>query len=118
MVRNSTCMMSLPSTPRTDNPLPTSWSSYTFPEISTGMPSYPSCPWSQDSQPQYWSKYQVWDWLQQMLDMHQIDAASIPFQNFDMDGRQLCSMTFHDFSRAAGSVGPILYQNLTDLKWN
>lgn len=82
------------------------------------MPGYTSRLWSQDSQPQYWSKYQVWEWLQQMLDMHQIDTATIPFQNFDVDGRQLCSMTYQDFTRAAGTVGPILYHSLTELKWS
>ncbi|KAK1788574.1 hypothetical protein P4O66_002651 [Electrophorus voltai] len=56
-------------------------------------------------------------WLQQTMDMHQLDATSIPFHNFDLDGRQLCSMTYQDFSHLAGSVGPILYQTLADLKW-
>lgn len=79
---------------------------------------YTSRLWSQDLHPQNWTKYQVWEWLQQTLDMHQIDATSIPFQNFDLDGRQLCNMSFQDFTRAAGSVGSILFQSLTDLKWN
>ena len=82
------------------------------------MTTYSTRLWSPDSQPQYWSKYQVWEWLQQMLDMHQIDPSGISFQNFDVDGRQLCSMTFQDFTRAAGSVGPILYQNVNELKWS
>lgn len=74
--------------------------------------------WARDSQPQYWSKYQVWEWLQQVMDMHQIDASSIPFQNFDIDGHQLCSLTYQDFVRAAGSVGPILFHSITELKWS
>ncbi|XP_017341700.1 ETS homologous factor isoform X3 [Ictalurus punctatus] len=81
-------------------------------------PGYASRLWSQDLHPQYWSKYQVWEWLQQTLDMHQIDATSIPFSNFDLDGRQLSSMSYHDFTHLAGSVGPVLYQSLTDLKWS
>ncbi|XP_043981025.1 ETS homologous factor isoform X1 [Gambusia affinis] len=80
------------------------------------MSSYTSRLWSQDSQPQFWSKYQVWEWLQQVMDIHQIDASSIPLQNFDMDGHQLCSLNYHDFIRAAGSVGHILYNSITELK--
>lgn len=49
--------------------------------------------------------------------MHQIDASNIPFQNFDMDGHQLCSLSYQDFMRAAGSVGPILFHSITELKW-
>uniref|UniRef100_A0A4W5JVY7 ETS homologous factor n=1 Tax=Hucho hucho TaxID=62062 RepID=A0A4W5JVY7_9TELE len=86
--------------------------------VSTVMPGYTSRMWSQDYKPQYWSKYLVWQWLKQMVDMYQIDAASIPFQNFDVDGRQLCSMTCQDFTRAAGTVGPILYHSLNELKWS
>nr|XP_029523700.1 ETS homologous factor isoform X1 [Oncorhynchus nerka]XP_029523701.1 ETS homologous factor isoform X1 [Oncorhynchus nerka] len=118
MVRHTTCIMSIPSTASIESQLPTTWSSYPCSDISTVMPGYTSRLWSQDSQPQYWSKYQVWEWLQQMLDMHQIDAATIPFQNFDVDGRQLCSMTYQDFTRAAGTVGPILFHSLTELKWS
>uniref|UniRef100_A0A3B5MT47 ETS homologous factor n=1 Tax=Xiphophorus couchianus TaxID=32473 RepID=A0A3B5MT47_9TELE len=80
------------------------------------MSSYTSCLWSHDSQPQFWSKYQVWEWLQQVMDIHQIDASNIPFRNFDMDGHQLCSLNYHDFIRAAGSVGHILYNSITELK--
>lgn len=74
--------------------------------------------WPHDSQPQFWSKYQVWEWLQQVMDIHQIDATNIPFQNFDMDGHQLCSLSYQDFMRAAGSLGPILFQSITELKWS
>ncbi|KAL0968412.1 hypothetical protein UPYG_G00266550 [Umbra pygmaea] len=118
MVWYSTSIMSTQPTANIESELPAPWSSYTFPEISTVTPGFTSRLWSQDSQPQYWSKYQVWEWLQQMLDMNQIDANSIPFQNFDVDGHQLCSMTFQDFTRAAGTVGPILYQSLNELKWS
>uniref|UniRef100_A0A3B4BBP9 ETS homologous factor n=1 Tax=Periophthalmus magnuspinnatus TaxID=409849 RepID=A0A3B4BBP9_9GOBI len=71
-----------------------------------------------ESQPQFWSKYQVWDWVQQIMDMHQIDTSSIPLQNFDMDGHQLCSLSYQDFLLAAGSVGPILFNSLSELKWS
>ncbi len=49
--------------------------------------------------------------------MHQIDASNIPLQNFDMDGHQLCSLSYQDFIRIAGSVGPILFHSITELKW-
>lgn len=81
------------------------------------MPAYTSCPWSRDLQPQFWTKYQVWEWLQQVMDIHQIDASSVPFQNFDMDGHQLCNLNYQDFVHAAGSVGPILFHSITELKW-
>lgn len=81
------------------------------------MPAYTSCPWSRDLQPQFWTKYQVWEWLQQVMDIHQIDASSVPFQNFDMDGHQLCNLSYQDFVHAAGSVGPILFHSITELKW-
>ncbi|XP_061773626.1 ETS homologous factor-like isoform X1 [Nerophis ophidion] len=74
--------------------------------------------WTHDSQPQFWSKYQVWEWLQQVMDINQINASNIPFQNFDMDGHQLCKLTYQDFVRAAGSLGPILFHGITQLKWN
>uniref|UniRef100_A0A674DL21 ETS homologous factor n=1 Tax=Salmo trutta TaxID=8032 RepID=A0A674DL21_SALTR len=115
MVRHTTCIMSIPSTASIESQLPTTWSSYPCPDM---MPGYTSRLWSQDYKPQYWSKYLVWQWLQQMVDMHQIDAASIHFQNFDVDGRQLCSMTYQDFTRATGTMGPILYQSLNELKWS
>lgn len=73
---------------------------------------------SHESPPQFWSKYQVWDWLQQIMDVHQIDMSSIPTQNFDMDGHQLCSLGYQDFLLAAGSVGPILFHSLSELKWS
>lgn len=81
------------------------------------MPAYTSRPWPRDSQPQFWTKYQVWEWLQQVMDIHQIDASCIPFQNFDMDGHQLCNLSYQDFVHAAGSVGPILFHSITELKW-
>ncbi|XP_023697836.1 ETS homologous factor [Paramormyrops kingsleyae] len=117
MVRQNSCLMSVPSA-SAESQLPASWSPhYSCTDASTMVPGYMGRLWMQDTQPQFWSKFQVWEWLQQTLDMHQIDASSIPFQNFDMDGRQLCSLSFQDFTRAAGTVGPLLYQSLTDLKW-
>ncbi|CAL8359766.1 unnamed protein product, partial [Lota lota] len=77
---------------------------------------YSSRVWTSDCQPQFWSKYQVWEWLQQMMDVYQIDASSMPLHNFDMDGCQLCSMSYQDFLHAAGSVGAILYHSLAELK--
>ncbi|XP_046889322.1 ETS homologous factor isoform X1 [Hypomesus transpacificus] len=118
MVRQTSCIMSITPTASIESQLPPTWSPNPYPDVSTAMTTYSTRLWSPDSQPQYWSKYQVWEWLQQMLDMHQIDPSGISFQNFDVDGRQLCSMTFQDFTRAAGSVGPILYQNVNELKWS
>uniref|UniRef100_A0A8B9L512 ETS homologous factor n=2 Tax=Astyanax mexicanus TaxID=7994 RepID=A0A8B9L512_ASTMX len=124
MVLHSGCSMSastIPASVSAENQLPASWSPhYNCPDVSMMTSGYAGRLWSQDLHPQYWSKYQVWEWLQQMLDMHQIDATAIPFNNFDLDGRQLCSMTYQDFTRLTGSFGPILYQSLTDLsqsKW-
>ncbi|XP_034273248.1 ETS homologous factor isoform X3 [Pantherophis guttatus] len=37
---------------------------------------------------------------------------------FDISGDHLCSMTLQDFTRAAGSAGQLLYNNLHHLKWN
>lgn len=79
---------------------------------------YMSRLWTRDSQPQFWSKFQVWEWLQQLMDIHQIDTSTIPFQNFDIDGHQLCSLSYEDFIHAAGSVGPILFHSITELKWS
>ncbi|TSK45817.1 Pyruvate dehydrogenase protein X component, mitochondrial [Bagarius yarrelli] len=118
MVLHSVCSMSIPASVSVESQLPTSWSpDYNSPDVSMVSSGYTSRLWSQDLQPQYWSKYQVWEWLQQTLDVHQIDAMSIPFSNFDLDGRQLCSMSYQDFTHLAGSVGPVLYQSLADLKW-
>ncbi|KAM4619049.1 ETS homologous factor isoform 1-T2 [Polymixia lowei] len=110
--------MSITPTTTLESQLSASWSSSSYPDVSVVMPGYTSRLWPQDSQPQYWSKYQVWEWLQQVMDMHQIDASSIPFHNFDMDGRQLCSMSYQDFIRTSGSVGPILFHSLAELKWS
>lgn len=71
-----------------------------------------------ESQPHFWTKIQVWEWLQQVLDMHQIDTSNFPFQNFDVDGHQLCNLSHQDFVLAAGSVGSILFQRVTELKWS
>ncbi|KAF7702189.1 ETS homologous factor isoform X1 [Silurus meridionalis] len=119
MVLHSGCSMSIPAGVSIESQLPASWGPhYNSPDVSMVSSGYTSRLWSQDLHPQYWSKYQVWEWLQQTLDVHQIDATSIPFSNFDLDGRQLCSMSYQDFNHLAGSVGPVLYQSLTDLKWS
>ena len=68
--------------------------------------------------PQYWTKYQVWEWLQHLLDTNQLDASCIPFQEFDVNGEHLCSMSLQEFTRAAGTAGQLLYSNLQHLKWN
>ncbi|XP_048339213.1 ETS homologous factor [Sphaerodactylus townsendi] len=68
--------------------------------------------------PQYWTKYQVWEWLQHLLDTNQLDASCIPFQEFDINGEHLCNMNLQDFTRAAGTAGQLLYSNLQHLKWN
>ncbi|OBS76142.1 hypothetical protein A6R68_17407 [Neotoma lepida] len=88
--------------------------------------SYPTCNVSSgffggqwhEIHPQYWTKYQVWEWLQHLLDTNQLDASCIPFQEFDISGEHLCSMTLQEFTRAAGSAGQLLYSNLQHLKWN
>ncbi|MEE6525748.1 hypothetical protein FKM82_025975, partial [Ascaphus truei] len=68
--------------------------------------------------PQYWTKFQVWEWLQQLVDTSQLDASCIPFQEFDITGERLCSMTLQDFTQATGSAGHILYNNVQNLKWH
>ncbi|XP_053576505.1 ETS homologous factor [Bombina bombina] len=68
--------------------------------------------------PQYWNKFHVWEWLQQLVDTNQLDANCIPFQEFDITGERLCSMTLQDFTQAAGPAGHILYSNVQSLKWH
>uniref|UniRef100_A0A8D1FES1 ETS homologous factor n=1 Tax=Sus scrofa TaxID=9823 RepID=A0A8D1FES1_PIG len=88
--------------------------------------SYPTCNVSSgffggqwhEIHPQYWTKYQVWEWLQHLLDTNQLDASCIPFQEFDINGEHLCSMSLQEFTRAAGTAGQLLYSNLQHLKWN
>ncbi|KAJ8252648.1 hypothetical protein COCON_G00219600 [Conger conger] len=119
MVRQTSCVMSVPTSANAESHVPAPWSApYSCTDASVVIPGFPSRSWAQETQPQFWSKFQVWEWLQQTLDMHQIDAGSIPFQNFDMDGQQLCSMSFQDFAQAAGSIGPLLFQSIADLKWS
>uniref|UniRef100_A0A8C7XRC4 ETS homologous factor n=1 Tax=Oryzias sinensis TaxID=183150 RepID=A0A8C7XRC4_9TELE len=111
--------MSITSSSTLDSQLTTVWSpTHSYPDGPLVMSGYPSRTWQHESQPQFWSKFQVWEWLQQVMDIHQIDASSIPLQNFDMDGHQLCSLSYQDFLRAAGSVGPILFHSITELKWS
>ncbi|XP_077143120.1 ETS homologous factor isoform X1 [Ranitomeya variabilis] len=84
---------------------------------------YPTCDgffsgqWH-DMHPQYWTKFQVWEWLQQFVETNQLDASCIPFQEFDITGERLCSMTLQDFTQATGAVGHILYSNVQNLKWH
>ncbi|KAM6466302.1 ETS homologous factor isoform 1-T1 [Liasis olivaceus] len=96
-------------------------------EQPTWTEGYPTCNAASSSffgsqwheiHPQYWTKYQVWEWLQHLLDTNQLDANCIPFQEFDISGDHLCSMTLQDFTRAAGTAGQLLYSNLHHLKWN
>ncbi|XP_008274080.1 ETS homologous factor isoform X2 [Stegastes partitus] len=111
--------MSVTSTTTLDSQLATTWGpTNAYPDGPLVMSGYTSRLWPHESQPQFWTKYQVWEWLQQVLDIHQFDASSIPFQNFDMDGHQLCSLSYQDFIRAAGSLGPILFHSITELKWS
>ncbi|XP_031139265.1 ETS homologous factor isoform X3 [Sander lucioperca] len=111
--------MSVTPSTTLDSQLTTTWgTTNSYPDVPMVMSGYTSRLWPCDSQPQFWSKYQVWEWLQQVMDMHQMDVSSIPFQNFDMDGHQLCSLSYQDFLRAAGSVGPILFHSITELKWS
>ncbi|KAM9807796.1 ETS homologous factor [Neosynchiropus ocellatus] len=75
-------------------------------------------PWLAMRDPHVWTKTQVWQWLQQVAVKHQMDAASFPFPNFDMDGHQLCNMSYQDFILAAGSIGHILFHSIAELKWS
>uniref|UniRef100_A0A8D3A767 ETS homologous factor n=1 Tax=Scophthalmus maximus TaxID=52904 RepID=A0A8D3A767_SCOMX len=111
--------MSITPMTTSDSQLTPTWGpNNSYPEVPLVMSGYTTYLWPHDSQPQCWSKYQVWEWLQQVMDMHQIDASNIPFQNFDMDGHQLCSLSYQDFIRAAGSMGATLFHSITELKWN
>ncbi|XP_061629989.1 ETS homologous factor isoform X3 [Phyllopteryx taeniolatus] len=113
--------MSVTSKTTLDSQLITNhWAStnYYHHDVPVVMSGYTSSHlWPHNSQPQSWSKYQVWEWLQQVMDVNQIDASNIPFQNFDMDGHQLCNLTYQDFVHAAGSLGPMLFHSITQLKW-
>lgn len=60
----------------------------------------------------------MWEWLQHLLDTNQLDASCIPFQEFDISGERLCGMSLHEFTRAAGAAGQLLYSSLQHLKWN
>lgn len=109
--------MSVTSSSLLESPL--AWDpSNPYHDIHTMIPGYSAHLLSHESPPQLWSKYQVWDWLQQIMDVHQIDMSNISLQNFDMDGHQLCSLSYQDFLLAAGSVGPILFHSLSELKWS
>ncbi|XP_077954120.1 ETS homologous factor-like isoform X1 [Gasterosteus aculeatus] len=102
-----------------ESPLTSSWSpTNSYPDVATWMSGYSNRLWPRDPQPQLWSKFQVWEWLQQVMDINQIDASSVPFQNFDMDGHQLCGLSYQDFIHAADSAGPVLFHSITELKWS
>ncbi|KAM8891309.1 ETS homologous factor isoform 2-T2 [Spinachia spinachia] len=102
-----------------ESQLTSSWSpTNSYSDVPMLMSGYSNRMWPRDPQPQRWSKYQVWEWLQQVMDINQIDASSVPFQNFDMDGHQLCGLTYQDFIHAAGSAGPVLFHSVTELKWS
>nr|XP_040017519.1 ETS homologous factor isoform X1 [Gasterosteus aculeatus aculeatus] len=102
-----------------ESPLTSSWSpTNSYPDVATWMSGYSNRLWPRDPKPQLWSKFQVWEWLQQVMDINQIDASSVPFQNFDMDGHQLCGLSYQDFIHAAGSAGPVLFHSITELKWS
>ncbi|XP_031712296.1 ETS homologous factor isoform X1 [Anarrhichthys ocellatus] len=119
MVLQSVSAMSVTPSTTLDSQLTATWSpTNSYPDVPMVTSGYTNRLWLRDSQPQFWSKFQVWEWLQQVMDMHQIDASSVPFQNFDMDGHQLCSLNYQDFIHAAGSVGPILFHSITELKWS
>eukprot|EP00062_Callorhinchus_milii_P003749 gi/632941373/ref/XP_007885831.1/ PREDICTED: ETS-related transcription factor Elf-5 [Callorhinchus milii] len=62
--------------------------------------------------PEEWSNRHVWEWLQFCCDQHKLDANCIPFAQFNVNGRQLCSMTQSQFISAAGIYGEILYNSL------
>ncbi|CAG02375.1 unnamed protein product, partial [Tetraodon nigroviridis] len=102
-----------------DNELISTWGPPTsYPDGPMVVSGYFSPLWSGcESQPQFWTKFQVWEWLQQVLDMHQMDTSNFPFQNFNVDGHQLCNLSHQDYVCAAGSVGSILFQRVTELKW-
>lgn len=102
-----------------ENPLNSPWGvTNSYNDVPLMMSGFSSRLWPQESQPEFWTKFQVWEWLQQVLDMHQIDASSIPLHNLDMDGQQLCSLSHQDFLLAAGPVGSVLYHSLAEIKWS
>ncbi|KAI1237971.1 hypothetical protein IHE44_0014069 [Lamprotornis superbus] len=88
-----------------------------FPKAHNISSSFYGTQWH-EIHPQYWTKFQVWEWLQHLLDTNQLDANCIPFQEFDINGEHLCSMSLQEFTQAAGTAGQLLYSNLQHLKWN
>ncbi|CAL8375649.1 unnamed protein product [Arctogadus glacialis] len=109
--------MTSATTSTLDSQLFTTWSLNSYSDGSVVVPGgYSGRLWTGECQPQFWSKYQVWEWLQQMMDVYQIDASSMPLHNFDVDGGQLCSMSYQDFLHAAGNVGTVLYHSLAELR--
>ncbi|XP_078076506.1 ETS homologous factor [Mustelus asterias] len=94
--------------------LPSLWSNLdTGSNVSGG---YAGSSWHH-THPQLWTKYQVWEWLQHTLDINQLDANCIRFQDFDVTGEQLCSMSIEYFTQT-GPLGSLLFNNLMSLKWS
>ncbi|KAJ1182278.1 hypothetical protein NDU88_007471 [Pleurodeles waltl] len=100
------------------NPLghQSSWS-HGYPPCDVSTSFFGASQWH-ELHPQYWTKFQVWEWLQHLLDTNQMDGSCIPFQEFDICGERLCSMTLQDFTQAAGSAGQLLYNSIQSLKWH
>eukprot|EP00062_Callorhinchus_milii_P025892 gi/632987386/ref/XP_007910758.1/ PREDICTED: ETS homologous factor [Callorhinchus milii] len=67
--------------------------------------------------PERWDRQQVWSWLQQTMDRHQLDAEWVSFPHLDMAGDRLVTMTLDQFCRAAGPLGPTLYTIVQNLRW-
>ncbi|XP_041053844.1 ETS homologous factor [Carcharodon carcharias] len=95
--------------------LPSIWSS--LDHGSNASVEYARSSWHH-THPQLWTKYQVWEWLQHTLDINQLDANCVCFQDFDVTGEHLCSLTVDHFNQATGPLGPLLFDNLRSLKWS
>ncbi|XP_067901952.1 ETS homologous factor-like [Heterodontus francisci] len=93
----------------------TTWSNLNL--ESNALGGYNGGSWHH-THPHLWTKCQVWEWLQHTLDTNQLDANCICFQDFDVTGQQLCTMSFEDFSQVTGPLGPLLFANLESLKWS
>ncbi|NXE45151.1 ELF5 factor, partial [Casuarius casuarius] len=66
--------------------------------------------------PEYWSKHNVCEWLQFCCDQYKLDANSISFSHFNINGLQLCNMTQEEFLDAAGTCGQYLYFILQNIR--
>ncbi|KAG2462414.1 ETS-related transcription factor Elf-5-like [Polypterus senegalus] len=67
--------------------------------------------------PHLWTKDQVWQWLQFCCDQYKLDAHSIPFQRFNMEGHELCSMSEDNF-KENGIHGEQLFRILQAYRLN